>query len=463
MEPDSDSLARHVGRAVAAVLADERRLRAEMVSASLGRLDGMLATPWFLPSEVRCEFRLVRDRFERHRFLWFRRSTVKPIADVRVSLGLAPLPVPPRAVGVTPALRFETPAFLATVGGDDALHLATDRGTIVAQWPSPETLRIRTPDGAIDSIAFDQGAVLGELRLTAVAMRWIVPLFDTLEAWRRGGSPSTARPFDVAAVSSLRDVIGAVTDGVREVMDSTDITPVEADSPLAPLAEHFGLVEGGASIRLFVGDDGSLLEDRDRGPDAAGDRMARAQQIDLRVRLSGGAADPAAVLGLDLPDFLVAGPVHERILRLLRVSDIATRVVRALRDAGFPLAAHADLADFLGDAAHRSTALVIRIDQELSAEASAGGVMRDLDLVVLDGRLGGRPVRLMLLLALELDEDPDRARVEDVDVLGWTFGAEDWTPGHGSRHVKHYLFRLLLLFHGFQQGVSPARAATGQR
>lgn len=428
-------------------LRGERALRLNALTAFLARSEPKSRAALMLVGGIRTEFRLIADAKSTDRFLWYRHSETKPIADLRVRLQLALENDDRRRSIVRPRLLLVTPPFLFPHSNDTASELAVANGRIDAHFSGTDEMVVRGPIGHRELVRLADDLDRSEYVLTSPSMNWVIPVLNTIEQWKRGDRQDRAQPFEATFAGSLTTLVQAVTDGCGALASALE-EPDTGTEPPSPAGKYV-IAAGSAEIRVYLANDGSLMTSR--GP------KSESQQVDLHIELAEDSDGPLAILAFDLPDFLVDGPVHARILQALGSAESHDAIADAFRTAGWHDGLdHDELQKFLTLPGHAETALLIRTSQDLTGRGGS-----DSNLMLLEGTFGNTSAHILLLAEVDVPAPEDRpVTIRSPLLLGWQFGDSSWQAGHGSNQVKHYLYRLLRTLHGFQLGLRAAAANT---
>lgn len=429
-----------VGAAVRDIIEGTERIRH---SALEGYFQASRTAPLaglLLAGRVDATFRLVVDTHESSRFLWFVNRERRPVADVSIQLALAPMPPEAPSESVAGDLAILAPGFLLPRSGARLLELSCTVGLLEIRFTTGQTMEVVAPGGQRDVI----GAAYDGYPVSALSASWIVPLIGALADWRRDAGAGQRRRFNPRGQGRLGELLNEVAVGCKDVIDHSRQSPAQpsghgtAAERLLPGAHTIS--EGAACIRAYLDNDGVLLTSFDTGLES--------QQIDLHVALSGA----APTLRFDLPDFLVDGPVHARLLAALGSERNLNELLKARSDVGSAEIPADALAAMLRDAAGQQRAVILRIRHKLDSSGNSSGP--DSDLLLLEGMLGGVPATLLLYMDVRIPKSENlEPLIDNASLIAWRLGNGTWRAGSRGTPVQAWLYRLCRILFTFQDGM----------
>lgn len=160
-------------------------------------------------------------------------------------------------------------------------------------------------------------------------------------------------------------------------------------------------------------------------------------------------------ISFDLPDFLVDGAIHSRIVDAMREQASTGKLLSALRSANYPdrsLPNQVELEDYLSERKADEAALVIRTGQDLTQVKGS-----DTDLVLIHARLRGQPLRTMWMINLDRTSDGQGFIIANVQLLAWQSKGNAWETGTATTDIHRYLIRLCKVL-ACLQGAAQRRA-----
>lgn len=447
-------LATKVNAVLAEAVRGERQLRHKALMSFL-RSDGVAGV--HLMGKVSFDLHLFKGSQEDTGFLWFRKSSEKPLFEISLGFLLAPdddvLPPPLRPV----AHQYLLPGFLDRNSAAGELCFRSGAEVYTVRFSEDREIRenhvvvgmdvmtVTSGAGEIDrfSTAADSTASTGG-RLDARTLTWLMPLLSEIAAWRRAGRPGRECALSIPDADVLRWLFESVVKGftMMEVRHDT----IENGPFHGPLHGDQTLIRSTASARFYLDQSVRLIEAR---------HTRACQQLDMHLTRDDALGDGLTHISFDLPDFLVDGAIHSRIVDAMREQASTGKLLSAFRSADYPdrsLPNQVELEDYLSERKTDEAALVIRTGQDLTQVKGS-----DTDLVLIHARLRGQPLRTMWMINLDRTSDGLGFIMANVQLLAWQSKGNTWETGTATTDIHRYLIRLCKVL-ACLQGAAQRRA-----
>lgn len=447
-------LATKVNAVLAEAIRGERQLRHEALMSFL-RSDGVSGV--HLMGKVSFDLHLFKGTQEDTGFLWFRKSSEKPLFEISLGFLLAPddddsLP-PLRPV----AHQYLLPAFLDRDSAAGKLCFCSGAEVYTVRFSEDREIRenhvvvrmdvmtVTSGAGEIDrfSTAADSTVSSGG-RLDAKTLTWLIPLLGEIAAWRRAGRPGRECELSAPDADALRWLFESVVKGfaMMEVRRDT----IENGPFQGPLHGDHTLIRSTAAVRFYLDQSTRFIEAR---------HTRACQQLDLHLKRNDARGDGLTRISFDLPDFLVDGAIHAQIVDAMRGQVATGKLLSAFKGAGYPdlfLPGPVELEDYLSERKAEEAALVIRTGQDLTQVRGS-----DTDLVLVHARLRGKPLRTMWMINLDRTSDGQGFTIANVQLLAWQRKGNSWETGTATTDIHRYVIRLCKVL-ACLQGAAKGRA-----
>lgn len=360
----------------------------------------------------------------------------RKMADIRVGFAVEPTLQRASAPVGEPGFSVALPAFLETVEAGRQFRV---------RLPGTDPLVVTPTAGSI--AVSHQGR-----RLEPDDLDWSLShaLVMTLAAWLKDRGDASPRPIARTVGDRLDGLLVTVAKSFSGLIGILE-QPIGhyLPTPVGDLADLFGdsyrLSEAMARFLVNLDADGRLVFDPD-------DERER-QQFDIEARLS-RFGDPLGIdLRLWIPDFLASNHrYHRRFFDKLTQGEGVEELFEELKNKPF-LTSEAELRQFLAEPEVEHRSAILRV-----VKGKAGGE-EEHDVVALEGPMGGRRLRLLLLVRFEVSSWPDVrvTGVEDVDLLAWQQDQSRWQPNSDKKHLAKYLHRILRILSGWWVRAEAAR------
>ena len=424
----------------------------------------------YLVRGMRAELNFEADLRKTVRFLWFKKTEVRPSTTVKIRIALESSLDQPLPLAVSSALLMTVPRFLDHGGDSEALdlNLLDGRALRMDFLPVVEERFLETimfavngsPAGGVTRQAalLDDGTRdMAQPAEWSVPTEWpmdiMVPLLDTIAEWRLGRMSSRNVSCSQrllkrdepgkqqAGLDALDEVLEKILDGCKEV--SKDLERVSTETPS----------EGGmqlsvlsATVRVHLDSHGSVARSRER-PESS-------QQLDLAVTPGATTHDRSTLITFDLPDFLVEGGLRDEILDRLRTQEEQGRIWRAWRSrlASEDATLSAEqIAALLEASKQPGCGIVIRVGHGHRRNDA------DTDLVLLQDETGRDQTGLLLEVTFRRSRNGGQPSIDEIgkiEVVAHRLSGTWQGSRHRSLQSPHYFARLLRTLHTLQKFVA---------
>ena len=426
-------------------------------SYSTGRHGGLFSLPGvqFSPRmSARLKFDMSVSESKKILFGLIRKKRSERLADLAIEFGVAP--TPKTSVNPVPHVQGAWPGYLVSVKGRKLLLTLINNSQLTLDFSpdgSPRNTKAVFSDGV--SSSFDE-----------IPQSHVAEILLTLNDWVRKESFAAPGPLVLTSGDGFDGLINELVSGVTRlykqvvpVMQGASVTgrrlpPGRLPDVWKSTATAI-VVQRERMLPVFGGQEVSYDFDRLRARfkvslDEAGKLATKpfqegSQRYDIEASLAQAGDDPALLLKLWIPDFLVSGAVYDSIFAGLQrdkaLGELLERLERHWRPKRPPT--RLELKKYLSGAQTAGQATIIRTHR------SRGSTDRDLFLV--SGLLGGKPVKMMFSADLvfknrdSIDKEPVLEKVKNFKLNASKSGDLDWKEGEKIKNViLRYLHNVLL-------------------
>jgi hypothetical protein len=421
------------------------------------RSNGVLSLPalQFSPRmSARLNFDMSVSKKKRILFGLIKKKRSERVADLAIEFGVAP--TLKTSVNPLPQVKGTWPDFLVSVKGQK-FHLKLINNTQL-------TLEFG-PDGNVKNtkVVFSDGHASP---FDEISQSHVAEILLTLNDWVRKDSFTGSGPLVPNAGHGYDGLISQLVNGVNRLYKQ--VVPVMQGASVTgrrlPPGSLPGVWKGTATeivaqrermLPVFGGQEVSYDFDRlqarfkvsldEQGNLATKPFQKGSQRFDIEASLVKEDQLTALLLKLWIPDFLVSGPVFDKIFAGIKQDDALDEFIERLEKHWHPKQppTKLELQNYLSDAQASGQATIIRTHRDRGST--------DKDLFLVHGLLGKTPVKMMFSADLEFehrdstDEESVLKKVKNIKLNATKSGDLDWKEDERIITViLRYLHNILL-------------------